>query len=78
MAESATAKLRRRADRAEAVALGMGFLLLKLQARFGDQFGVGIEARVRQAIGDYRSLERAKLAREHAATINTESAARAA
>lgn len=63
MSESATAKLRRRAERAEAIAIGMGFLLLKLQSRYGGDFGEGINQQVQQAISDYRKLERESIQR---------------
>lgn len=76
MTASATAKLRQRAERAEAMAVGMGFLLVKLRSQFGAQFGVGMEQQVDQAIRDYIRLEQARAARQHAADLNTESAAR--
>lgn len=78
MTATTTAKLRRRAERAEEIAIGMGFLLLKLQGQYGDQFGIGMGEQVAQAIAQYRELERAKAAREHAAQLNTEAAARSA
>lgn len=58
MAKSETYKLRRRAERAEAMVIDMGFLLLKLRKRFGSEFGVGIDEQVSQAICNYRELER--------------------
>jgi hypothetical protein len=76
MTTSATAKLRKRAEHAESIAVGMGFLLVKLRSRFGDQFGIGMEQQVDQAIRDYLRLEQARAARQHAANLNTESAAR--
>ncbi len=76
MTASATAKLRQRAERAEAMAVGMGFLLVKLRSRYGADFGVGIGQQVDEAIRDYLRLEQARAARQHAANLNTESAAR--
>lgn len=78
MTASATAKLRRRAERAEDIAIGMGFLLLKLQGQYGADFGVGMREQVAQAIGHYRELVRARSARAHAAELNTQAAARSA
>ena len=66
MAGTATAKLRRRAEHAESMVIGMGFLLAKLQARYGADFGDGIGQQVRQAIQDYRELERSIAARDTA------------
>ena len=76
MTASATAKLRQRAERAEAMAVGMGFLLVKLRSRYGADFGVGIGQQVDEAIRDYLRLEQVRAARQHAANLNTESAAR--
>ena len=77
MTASTTAKLRLRAERAEEIAIGMGFLLVKLEERCGYLFGEGIDEQVTQAIRDYRQLCNDKAARERAAQLNTETAARA-
>ena len=50
-------KLRRRAERAEAMAIGMGFLLMRLQRQYGNDMGVGMYEQVGQAVKDYRRLE---------------------
>ncbi|WPB58608.1 hypothetical protein [Xylophilus sp. GOD-11R] len=66
MTTSLTAKLRKRAERAEGMALGMGFLLLKLRAQYGNDFGYGMAEQVDQAIADYRSLAAAMAQRGNA------------
>ncbi len=76
MANTETSKLRRRVDRSETAAIGMGLLLLKLRSQFGDQFGHGIAEQVDQAIRDYRQLERERMARQAASDLNSETAAR--
>lgn len=76
MTATAAAKLRKRAEHAESIAVGMGFLLVKLRSQFGNQFGIGMEQQVDQAIRDYLRLEQARAARHHAANLNTETAAR--
>lgn len=78
MTASATAKLRARAERAERIAIGMGFLLLKLDHRFGGEVGEGMHQQMQQAIRDYRQMCREAEQRKHAAQINTDKAARAA
>jgi hypothetical protein len=40
--------------RARQVAGGAGFLLAKLEAVFGDQFGIGLRIQVQQAINECR------------------------
>ena len=67
MTTSATAKLTKRAERAEGIAIGMGFLLLKLQARYGADFGEGMRQQVDQALRDYRQLEREYIQRRQQA-----------
>lgn len=67
MATTALQKMRKRAERAEAVAIGMGFLLLQLRAKFGAEFSIGTTEQVDQAIVDYRRLRAAKEHREQIA-----------
>lgn len=50
MAQNQTAKLRDRAERLEKIVIGMGFLLEKLRAQLGADFGVGTSQQVNQAI----------------------------
>lgn len=69
MTTSATAKLKKRAERAEGIAIGMGFLLLKLQSRYGAEFGEGIAQQVEQSIRDYRQLEREYIQRRQQAEV---------
>ncbi len=40
--------------KARGVANGAGFLLQKLEAKFGDEFGEGLRTQVRQAINECR------------------------
>lgn len=56
--------MRKRAERAERMAIGMGFLLLKLSDRFGGEMGDGMFQQVQQAIRDYDSLGRSIRQRE--------------
>jgi hypothetical protein len=58
MTTTATAKLTKRAERAEGIALGMGFLLLKLNSAYADDMSEGMRQQVDQALNDYRQLER--------------------
>jgi hypothetical protein len=76
MAATATAKLRDRAERLEKAVIGMGFLLEKLRAQFGSEFGVGTAQQVNQAIAQYHQFKASALARRAAADANTETAAR--
>jgi hypothetical protein len=39
---------------AREVAMGAGFLLQKLQSLYGDQFGIGVDRQVKQAISECR------------------------
>lgn len=48
--------------RAREVAMGAGFLLMKLEAQFGAEFGEGMRAQVRQAINDCRQQGAALMA----------------
>lgn len=53
MAKKSAAK---RIARLEGIALGMGFLLLKLEHRYGHDFGEGMSMQVKEALRDYRQL----------------------
>ena len=64
MSTSQTAKLRKRADRMEELAIGMGFLLLKLRGEYGADFNVGMTEQVNQAIADYRQITRERMERK--------------
>lgn len=66
MAESATKKLQRRVEKAEGMALGMGFLLVKLNQQLGHHFGAGMAEQVEQAIEDFKRLNRAMRDRQAA------------
>lgn len=69
-------RMRARAKRLEKAVLGMGFLLEKLRAQFGPEFGVGTAQQVDEAIAQYRDIRASILARQAAADANTETAAR--
>lgn len=58
MAKTESSKLRRRADRAEELAVAFGFLLKMLNARYSDDFGHGMAEQMRQALKDLNDLER--------------------
>lgn len=55
-----------RIERLEAVCMGMGFLLQKLQAKHGDDFGEGTRIQVREAIRDYQQIAKAREQRQQA------------
>jgi hypothetical protein len=59
-ATSTTKKLKR----AREVAMGAGFLLEKLQATYGADFGVGMARQVQQAISECRQQGQALMATE--------------
>lgn len=59
MAKSAA----KRIERLELVCMGAGLLLKKLQYRYGEDFGVGMEQQVRQCINDINQIERARTQR---------------
>ena len=52
----------------EGICIGAGLLLEKLQARYGADFGLGIEEQVRDCIKDTREVARVVVQREKAAT----------
>ncbi len=58
MSNTATAKLRRRAERAERLAVAFGFLLKRLHAQYSDDFGIGFYDQMRHALRDLHDLER--------------------
>lgn len=43
-------------ERLEQIVMGMGFLLLKLQGQYGNDFGYGMTEQVDQALRDYRDV----------------------
>lgn len=47
-------------DRLESIVIGMGFLLLKLKARYGDDFGYGMTEQVDQAMRDFRAVSQSR------------------
>lgn len=57
----------KRIQRLEDICIGAGFLLQKLQARYGSDFGVGMDEQVRDCIRDTRQVAAAKQQREAAA-----------
>lgn len=57
MTASATSKLKKRLERAESIAIGMGFLLLKLRQSYGGDFSYGMTEQVNQAIADYMGIK---------------------
>lgn len=58
--------------RARDVAQGAGFLLMKLEAQFGEQFGEGMRIQVRQAINDCRQQGAALMAITAANAVEAE------
>ena len=58
MTTSKAKKMQKRLEHVESVAIGMGFLLLKLRTRYGDDFGVGMSEQVDQAIADYQQISK--------------------
>lgn len=62
--------IHKKLNKARGVANGAGFLLMKLEARFGHEFGEGLRIQVRQAINECKQQGAALL-------ITTEKAAEA-
>lgn len=56
----------KRIERLEGIAIGAGFLLKKLQARYGSDFGVGMTEQVRDCIRDCDQVGNAIRQREAA------------
>jgi hypothetical protein len=61
MAKKSAAK---RVERLEGMVIGMGFLLMKLKASYGRDFGEGMRQQVDQALSDYRQVCAAAQQRE--------------
>lgn len=57
-----------RLARAEDICIGAGFLLQKLQAQYGSDFGEGMREQVRDCIKDCTQIGNARQQREDAAT----------
>lgn len=57
----------------ESIVMGMGFLLLKLKADYGRDFGYGMTEQVDQALRDYRAVEQSHQQRLDAASKRGES-----
>ena len=51
-------------ERLETIVMGMGFLLLKLKAQYGDDFGYGMAEQVDQALQDYRAVSQSHQQRQ--------------
>jgi hypothetical protein len=61
------AKMNKRIERLEGLAMGAGFLLQKLRAKYGDDFGVGMTEQVNDCIRDTQQIANDVLQREHQA-----------
>jgi len=61
------ARMNKRIERLEAIAMGAGFLLQKLRAKYGDDFGVGMTEQVNDCIRDTQQIANDVLQREHQA-----------
>ena len=59
----------KRIERLEGIAIGAGFLLKKLAATYGGDFGVGMTEQVRDCIRDCDQVGRAAQQRDAAAKI---------
>lgn len=64
MAKKSPAK---RIERLEDIVAGAGFLLMKLQSRYGSDFGEGMHMQVRDCIRDCQQVSAARAQREAAA-----------
>lgn len=58
--------------RAREVCMGAGFLLQKLQAQYGDEFGEGMRTQVQQAINDCRQQSAALMAATATTAVQAE------
>lgn len=58
-----------RIERLEGMVIGMGFLLMKLKASYGCDFGDGMSDQVNQALRDYRQVCQASEARQAAKRV---------
>lgn len=72
MAKKSNAK---RIERLEGICIGAGFLLRKLQAQYGRDFGEGMSEQVRACINDCNSVSRAIEQREQAAIAKAQGGA---
>ena len=61
------AKMNKRIERLEGIAMGAGYLLQKLRAKYGDDFGVGMTEQVNDCIRDTQQIANDVLQREHQA-----------
>jgi hypothetical protein len=59
--------MNKRIERLEGIAMGAGFLLQKLRAKYGDDFGVGMTEQVNDCIRDTQQIANDVLQREHQA-----------
>lgn len=58
--------------KARGVAEGAGFLLMKLEAKFGSEFGEGMRIQVRQAINECRQQGAALIATTASSAVEAE------
>lgn len=68
MSKTATKKI----NRLESVAIGAGFLLKKLRAQHGHDFGVGMWQQVTQCINDCDQISRNRTEREEKAKATSQ------
>ena len=61
------AKMNKRIERLEGIAMGAGFLLQKLRAKYGDDFGAGMTEQVNDCIRDTQQIANNVLQRERQA-----------
>ena len=61
------AKMNKRIERLEGIAMGAGFLLQKMRAKYGDDFGVGMTEQVNDCIRDTQQIAHNVLQRERQA-----------
>lgn len=61
------AKMNKRIERLEGIAMGAGFLLQKLRAKYGDDFGVGMTEQVNDCVRDAQQVANNVLQRERQA-----------
>lgn len=61
------AKMNKRIERLEGIAMGAGFLLQKLRAKYGEDFGVGMTEQVNDCIRDAQQIANNVIQRERQA-----------
>ena len=61
------AKMNKRIERLECIAMGAGFLLQKLRAKYGDDFGAGMTEQVNACIKDTQQIANNVLQRDRQA-----------